>query len=71
MLFGAEVATTGSKWPGFGDVVDVLFGVLGKMAQMREIERALYNLANHCRGIGSRLPGQRDTLDKEGLLSLS
>lgn len=58
ILFIAKVATFGSEWPGFGTVAGVLFGVLGKMAQMREFVRALYDLELGSRGIRSRWQGR-------------
>lgn len=57
MLFIAKVATFGFKRPGFGTVADVLFEILGEMAQMREFELALYNLEVYSREIWSRLQG--------------
>lgn len=56
-LLIAEEATFVSKWPGFGTVSDVLFGVLGKTAQMKEFELALYNPEIYSRGIWSRQQG--------------
>lgn len=56
-LLIAEEATSVSKWPGFGTMSDVLFGVLGETAQMEEFKLDLYNLKIYSRGIWCRQQG--------------